>query len=46
VQGDIAITYLRSKTFGLGNAKCWIDDDEEHAVGFEGAWGEPVLRLV
>lgn len=43
-QGDVAITYLRSKRFGLGNARCWIDDDEAHAVDFQGAWGESSLR--
>jgi hypothetical protein len=29
VMGRVRITYLKSKTFGLGDIWCWLDDDRE-----------------
>lgn len=36
--GIVRISYLRSKTFGLGSVKCWIDDDEAAAKRVDGWW--------
>lgn len=36
--GDVQLHYLRSATFGLGNLKCWIDDDLHQAVVIEAYW--------
>lgn len=36
--GIVKITYLKSKTFGLGNVKCWVDDRESEARIVEGWW--------
>jgi hypothetical protein len=29
---------LKSKTFGLGNIECWIDDEKDRSVVVEGWW--------
>lgn len=36
--GDIMIYYLRSKSYGLGDAKCWIDDASNKAVKIVSYW--------
>ncbi|KZV97711.1 hypothetical protein EXIGLDRAFT_702882 [Exidia glandulosa HHB12029] len=36
--GRVRIQGLRSATFGLGIAKCWVDDDEYKAVRIDGYW--------
>lgn len=37
VTGRIEMYFLRSKSFGLGNAKCWLDEgNDEQTV--EGYW--------
>ncbi|ELU43286.1 capsule structure designer protein [Rhizoctonia solani AG-1 IA] len=41
--GLIKITYLKSKTFGLGNVKCWVDNNESSARVIEGWWNEDGL---
>lgn len=36
--GWIKMYSLRSKTFGLGTVKCWVDDDMDRAVKIVGWW--------
>ena len=36
--GWIKMYSLRSKTFGLGTVKCWVDDDIDRAVKIVGWW--------
>lgn len=36
--GWIKMYSLRSKTFGLGTVKCWVDDDLDRAVKVVGWW--------
>ncbi|KAB5593862.1 hypothetical protein CTheo_2714 [Ceratobasidium theobromae] len=43
--GIVKITYLKSKTFGLGNVKCWVDDRESEARIVEGWWELDGLNL-
>ncbi|CCO27835.1 hypothetical protein BN14_01823 [Rhizoctonia solani AG-1 IB] len=43
--GVIKISYLKSKTFGLGNVKCWVDNNESSARVIEGWWNEDGLNL-
>ncbi|QRW19610.1 GDSL-like lipase/acylhydrolase family protein [Rhizoctonia solani] len=43
--GLIKITYLKSKTFGLGNVKCWVDNNESSARVIEGWWNEDGLNM-
>lgn len=38
VMGRVRITYLRSKTFGLGDVWCWIDDDRVRGVKVVSWW--------
>jgi hypothetical protein len=38
VMGRVRITYLRSKTFGLGDVWCWLDEDKAQGVRVEGWW--------
>ncbi|KEP55010.1 putative capsule structure designer protein [Rhizoctonia solani 123E] len=42
-KGVIKISYLRSKTFGLGNVKCWVDNNQGSARVIEGWWNEDGL---
>lgn len=39
-RGNIIIQYLRSKTFGLGNVNCWLNDHDRDKL-LEGYWDEP-----
>jgi hypothetical protein len=39
--GIVLMSSLRSKTFGLGVVKCWIDDLESDAKYVSGYWDEP-----
>ncbi|KAG8691911.1 CRISPR-associated endonuclease/helicase Cas3 [Ceratobasidium sp. 423] len=43
--GVIKISYLKSKTFGLGNVKCWVGDNEAAGRIIEGWWNEDGLNL-
>jgi hypothetical protein len=36
--GTVDLYFLRSKEFGLGNVRCWVDDDVDNAVKLEGYW--------
>ncbi|KIJ37102.1 hypothetical protein M422DRAFT_33956 [Sphaerobolus stellatus SS14] len=36
--GQVAIYYLKSNTMGLGLAKCWLNDDIQHAHTLDGWW--------
>ncbi|KIJ26506.1 hypothetical protein M422DRAFT_272434 [Sphaerobolus stellatus SS14] len=36
--GQVAIYYLKSNTMGLGLAKCWLNDDIQHARTLDGWW--------
>jgi hypothetical protein len=36
--GNIEVSYLRAKNYGLGNAQCWVDDDRALAVTMKGYW--------
>ncbi|EJD40564.1 SGNH hydrolase [Auricularia subglabra TFB-10046 SS5] len=38
VLGQIRVTFMRSTQFGLGVARCWIDDKEAAAVLVDGFW--------
>lgn len=35
---SVAVYYYRSQHYDLGNAKCWVDDNENGAVELEGYW--------
>lgn len=37
-QGRIAVYYFRSQQYDLGDAKCWVDDNEKGAVRLPGWW--------
>lgn len=37
-EGRIAVYYFRSKHYDLGDAKCWVDDNEQGAVRLPGYW--------
>ncbi|GMK57298.1 hypothetical protein CspeluHIS016_0401320 [Cutaneotrichosporon spelunceum] len=36
--GRVAISYFRSKNYDLGDANCWVDDNESGAVRLAGYW--------
>ncbi|WVQ80909.1 hypothetical protein IAT38_003016 [Cryptococcus sp. DSM 104549] len=36
--GRVAVYYFRSLHYNLGNAKCWVDDNEKGAVELSGYW--------
>ncbi|KAF8585625.1 hypothetical protein K439DRAFT_1652874 [Ramaria rubella] len=36
--GQVAIYYLRSRSMGLGRAKCWFNNDERRAKELDGWW--------
>ena len=39
--GTISISYLRSREFGFGSAKCWVDGNERNAKVMHGYWSQP-----
>lgn len=41
--GVVKISYLKSKTFGLGSVKCWVDNNEPAATRVDGWWDEDGL---
>ena len=38
VMGRVRITYLKSKTFGLGDVLCWVDDDKQKGTKVVSWW--------
>lgn len=36
--GRVAIYYFRSREYSLGDADCWVDDNEDGAVRLKGYW--------
>ncbi|OXC65398.1 hypothetical protein C361_02228 [Cryptococcus neoformans Tu259-1] len=36
--GKVAVYYFRSQHYNLGDAKCWVDDNEKGAVTLSGYW--------
>lgn len=34
----VAVYYYRSQHYNLGDAKCWVDDNESGAVNLSGYW--------
>lgn len=36
--GRVAIYYFRSRNYDLGDAQCWVDDNEEGALNLKGYW--------
>ncbi|WWC91519.1 uncharacterized protein L201_006465 [Kwoniella dendrophila CBS 6074] len=36
--GRVAVYYFRSQHYNLGDAKCWVDDNEKGAVHLAGYW--------
>ncbi|KAG8928956.1 CRISPR-associated endonuclease/helicase Cas3 [Tulasnella sp. 418] len=44
--GSVTMSYLRSKTFGLGKLKCWLDNDVAKAKVLSGYWTYDKLNLV
>jgi len=44
--GVVRLTYLRSKTFGLGNALCWIDNHRDQGRKFWGWWTVDNVNLL
>lgn len=40
-EGRIAVYYFRSSHYDLGDAKCWVDDNERGAVRLTGYWSKP-----
>ncbi|KAJ3876343.1 hypothetical protein F5051DRAFT_411844 [Lentinula edodes] len=36
--GRVRVTYLRSGSWGLGSALCWLDDDREKGQRLDGYW--------
>lgn len=36
--GVVKVYSLKSKTFGLGNVQCWVDDEKDRLVLVEGWW--------
>lgn len=41
--GRVRVTYLKSKTFGLGNVWCWLDDDRKNGKKIVGWWDKENL---
>ncbi|EIW71857.1 hypothetical protein TREMEDRAFT_38095 [Tremella mesenterica DSM 1558] len=37
-EGRVAVYYYRSQHYHLGDAKCWVDDNEKGAVTLAGYW--------
>ncbi|KAH7102208.1 hypothetical protein BKA62DRAFT_790481 [Auriculariales sp. MPI-PUGE-AT-0066] len=44
--GRVRMRYLRSKQYGLGIARCWLDDDTSHEFKVDGYWGYPMSIAV
>ena len=42
----VGLAFMRSKTFGLGKVKCWVDEREDEAVVLDGYWEEPIRNSV
>lgn len=40
--GRVRVSFLQSSTFGLGMAKCWLDDDTTAAALVDGYWDSPL----
>lgn len=40
-EGRIAVYYFRSSRYDLGDAKCWVDDNESGAGRLSGYWSKP-----
>lgn len=40
VMQRVRVTYLRSKTFGLGDVWCWLDDDHRGGKRVQGWWNQ------
>ncbi|WVR07844.1 hypothetical protein IAU60_004887 [Kwoniella sp. DSM 27419] len=38
--GRVAVYYFRSQHYNLGDAKCWVDDNEKGAVDLAGYWSK------
>jgi hypothetical protein len=38
--GRVAVYYYRSQHYNLGNANCWVDDNEQGAVHLSGYWSK------
>jgi hypothetical protein len=38
--GSVQLHYLRSASFGLGTAFCWVDDERDKGVTIVGYWNE------
>jgi hypothetical protein len=36
----VAVYYYRSQHYHLGDAKCWVDDNERGAVMLKGYWAK------
>jgi len=36
--GRVAVYYYRSQHYNLGNAKCWVDDNEKGGTELAGYW--------
>ncbi|KAJ7160192.1 hypothetical protein C8R46DRAFT_1107294 [Mycena filopes] len=34
----LKVTYLKSKTFGMGSVACWIDDERRRSMRLDGWW--------
>nr|KAF8609408.1 hypothetical protein BDV93DRAFT_464639 [Ceratobasidium sp. AG-I] len=43
--GVVKISYLMSKTFGLGTVKCWVDDNEAAARKVDAWWDVDGLNI-
>ncbi|GJJ16093.1 hypothetical protein Clacol_010372 [Clathrus columnatus] len=41
----VRITYLKSKTFGLGDVWCWLDDDRAKGTKVSGWWNKENLNI-
>jgi hypothetical protein len=42
----VGLAFMRSRTFGVGTIKCWVDDAEDDAVLLDGYWEEPIRNSV
>ncbi|KAF8587434.1 hypothetical protein K439DRAFT_1407534 [Ramaria rubella] len=45
VMGRVRITYLRSKTFGLGDVWCWLDDNRQKGTRIVSWWKQENINL-
>jgi len=45
VMRRVRLTLLKSKSFGLGDVWCWVDDDRKSGKRLQGWWDNPTYVI-